>query len=501
MPMNDKTKIRRNPVPYGAAMALLVAAPAFAQGWVQHNDKNGFRLSHPTGWMVETPDAKTIYAHSADGSSVVLIHAFFEKSNVGAKQWVSQLPARFGNVFGRAHVGQIKERRKVSDDAMAQLEYTSRWGDCKASVLVSIHQGAGMMYAIGAPALQYEPRKDELVKVVQSFTVTGAPGQTGGAEAADGPRTGAQAGPELRYQRFTDPREGAFSVELPASWNVQGGTLRRSAVDVKQWLKLMSPDGRITLWTQEPQLPAMFTLPTQGMPAANNPSSPTMQYMQGGQFAEFVLRRFYLPGVQLQIVNRRARMDLQQVRERLNRQYAVAGVQTTVTYGEVDFEYMRNGQKFVGTIIAGTQATLIAGMGTWNPLLIGGWTAPAEQANIAIAVQNHGQSTYSQSAEWFHSQQQTTGKVSQINRETAEYTGKLRTDSYWAAQKANDRMSERRADVNRGRVRLEDPYTGQRYEAVSGKNYYYVHSPSGQVLGTNNTERPNIDVTELKQIW
>jgi len=57
MPMNDKTKIRRNPVPYGAAMALLVAAPAFAQGWVQHNDKNGFRLSHPTGWMVETPKA------------------------------------------------------------------------------------------------------------------------------------------------------------------------------------------------------------------------------------------------------------------------------------------------------------------------------------------------------------------------------------------------------------------------------------------------------------
>ena len=39
---------------------LLTSLPAFSQGWVQHNDKNGFRLSHPPGWVVETPDALLI---------------------------------------------------------------------------------------------------------------------------------------------------------------------------------------------------------------------------------------------------------------------------------------------------------------------------------------------------------------------------------------------------------------------------------------------------------
>lgn len=490
-----KTRRIRGMLVMVSLASLFCVATASAQGWVQHDDKNGFRLSHPPGWVVETPDAKTVIARSADGSSVVLIHAFFEKATVRAQQWVQQVPAKFGAVFGRARLGRVRDRQKTADEAIAQLEYSGRWGDGKASLLVSIHQGAGMLYAIGAPAFQYEPRKDELIRVVQSFTVTGAPG------AQEGPRTAVAAGPDLRYQRFTDPREGAFTVEVPAGWNTQGGTFRRTAVDVKQWLKITSPDGRITLWSHEPQLPGIFTLPAQGMPPVNNPAAPTMAYMPGTQFAEFVLRKFWLPGVQIQVVNRKNRTDLTEQATRLNRQYAVAGVQTTVTYGEIDFEYMRNGQKFVGTVLAGTQGTLISGFGSWFPLIVGGWTAPAEQANVALAVQTHGQQTYTPNGEWVRTQQGTTAKVSQITRETNDYVSKVRSDSYWATQRSNDRISERRADVNRGRVRLEDPYTGEKYESVSGKNYYYIHAPSGQVVGTNSAERPNIDVTELKQVW
>lgn len=491
---NANAKIRRSwTAALAAGACLLIAQGAFAQGWVEHNDKNGFRLSHPPGWVVETPDAKTIYAHSADGSSVVLIHAFFEKANVGAKQWMQQVPSKFGSVFGRARVGQVRERRAQTDDAIGQMEYASRWGDSKAGLLVSIQQGAGMMYAIGAPAFQYEPRKDELIRVVQSFVVTGGPGGGG----AQGARNGTEAGPALRFQRFMDPREGAFTLEVPVGWNTQGGTYRRTAVDVKQWLKISSPDGKIILWTQEPQLPGIFNLPVQGLPPGPN----TAQYMQGIQFAEFVLRRFYLPGVQIQIVNRKNRTDLQAQADQVARQYPVAGMQKTTTYGEIDFQYMRNGQKFVGTILGGTQVTVIAGMGSWYPMVIGGWTAPEDQARIALAVQDHGRQTYVASAEWARTQQGTTAKVSQITKETGDYVSKVRSDEYWGRQKSNDVMSERRADGNRDRVRLEDPYTGQKYEAVSGKNYYYVHSPSGQVMGTNNTERPNVDVTELRQVW
>ncbi|MEO8027707.1 MAG: hypothetical protein ABI823_14590 [Bryobacteraceae bacterium] len=474
--------------------ALTAAGPASAQNWIQHDDKHGFRISHPQGWVVETPDDKTVYAHSPDGSSVVLIHAFFEKTSVGARQWMQNVPAKFASVFGRAKLGQVRERR--AGDAVGQLEYSGRWGDCKASMLVSIQQGSGMLFAIGAPEFQYEPRKNDLIRVVQSFTVTGAPGQAGGQSAG-----AAASAPNLRYQRFTDPKEGAFTVEVPAGWNVQGGTFRRSAVDVKQWLKLNSPDGRITLWLHEPQLPGIFILPVQGMPAYNNPSAPTAAYMTGVQFAEFVLRRFYLPGINVQIVDRRNRTDLQQQMAAVLQRYAVAGVQQAVTYGEISFQFERGGQKYVGTLLAGTQGTLISGTGSWFPLVLGGWAAPADQVNIALAVQEHGQQTYAPNGDWVRAQQGTTAKVSQITRETNDYVSKLRNDSYWARQQSNDRISERRSDVNRGRVRLEDPYTGERYEAVSGKNYYYVHAPTGGVVGTNNTDRPNIDVTELRQVW
>ena len=177
-----------------------------------------------------------------------------------------------------------------------------------------------------------------------------------------------------------------------------------------------------------------------------------MAYMPGLQFAEFVLRRFYLPGVPVQIVDRKNRTDLQEQMMRVLRQYAVAGVQQAATYGELSFQFDRNGQKYVGSILAGTQGTLISGMGSWYPLIVGGWAAPADQASVALAVQTHGQQTYAANGDWVRTQQGTTAKVSQITTETNNYVSKIQNDSYWARQSSNDRISERRADVNRGRT-------------------------------------------------
>jgi hypothetical protein len=64
----------------------------------------------------------------------------------------------------------------------------------------------------------------------------------------------ARADVPVRWTNFTDPRDGAFTVEVPADWNVIGGISRRTDADFAWYVTAVSPDGEITLRFGDPQL-------------------------------------------------------------------------------------------------------------------------------------------------------------------------------------------------------------------------------------------------------
>lgn len=55
----------------------------------------------------------------------------------------------------------------------------------------------------------------------------------------------------------------------------------------------------------------------------------------------------------------------------------------------------------------------------------------------------------------------------------------------------------RHSDAILGQVRVRDPNTGEEFETAAGKNYYYRPLGSDRPFGTDETDRPNIDATEL----
>ena len=64
------------------------------------------------------------------------------------------------------------------------------------------------------------------------------------------------------WQRFTDAQEGAFSAEVPAGWKVQGGTVRRNALQYRNYLTVTSPDGNTILAINDPNEWG-YVIPTQ----------------------------------------------------------------------------------------------------------------------------------------------------------------------------------------------------------------------------------------------
>ena len=62
-----------------------------------------------------------------------------------------------------------------------------------------------------------------------------------------GPYADSAAQVSLRYTRWQDPKERAFTVEVPTEWSIEGGTLRPSSLLAQASVNAVSPDGRVDL--------------------------------------------------------------------------------------------------------------------------------------------------------------------------------------------------------------------------------------------------------------
>jgi hypothetical protein len=121
----------------------------------------------------------------------------------------------------------------------------------------------------------------------------GAP--SGGAAVA---ATGDGAPMSTTPVSFTDPTEGAFTIQAPAGWSVKGGVNRVSPWAASPWTVATSPDGASTIAVGDPSIPS-YTLPSQmnavgsTVQGASGAPSPVEPYENGAQFAATYAQNAY----------------------------------------------------------------------------------------------------------------------------------------------------------------------------------------------------------------
>jgi PDZ domain len=69
----------------------------------------------------------------------------------------------------------------------------------------------------------------------------------------------------VHWRQFVDPRERAFSIDVPAGWQVEGGTVRYSPIAYNFVMELASPDGAQQIRVSDPDI-LPFTIPSQFTP-------------------------------------------------------------------------------------------------------------------------------------------------------------------------------------------------------------------------------------------
>ncbi|PWC43849.1 hypothetical protein [Azospirillum sp. TSO22-1] len=307
---------------------------------------------------------------------------------------------------------------------------------------------------------------------------------------------------EAQFVTFQDPREGAFTVQVPAGWGVSGGTVRRSAVDVVMPVAAVSPDNQIGLFLGDADVP-VFSIMNDTMRMLGfregQPYSPgygqtliLWNYQPGHVFARnYGQRRFGAScGSALGVVDNRPRPDMTQ---RLNGIFQQGGmVQQTVQAGEAAFACTNQYGRWAAYVFAATMFTGTGQTGVWDAHLLYGFHAPEHRAAEAAGLLAHMVGSFTPNPQWWAAQLGTTGNVSGIVTRTGQEIAATISGSYWSGVAAQNRMSQNRSDATRGVERWTDPATGQDYELKNGPRYQWVN-PRGQTFGSDHDTPPGPD--------
>jgi len=460
---------------------------------IAHRNPLGFTISHPAGWRVDANDDALIAVRSADESETVVVQPFFLRKPHDASHWLRQLPGAMPVVFGGASIDRIRPVRSNADEAAALMTLSRGGREYRASALCSIFGKSGMLFAIVAPADRFDARKNELVAILKSFSFV----EPSSASAA--------AKPAIAFDRWTDPNEQAFSVEVPRGWKTAGGSARFASVDVRSGVRTESPDGNAWVFSGDTDIPP-FTPPSQMLAMAGfregmwyspgyGVNMMVRSYETGRGFAqsyaESVLGR-RCSGVT--ITSARDRADASEAINAIYAQFG-QGVNMRLSTGEVAFTCGSQASPRQGYVFGGTLATQ-AGMGAiWNVQYLAGFIATPNEAPTAESTLKHMLDSLQLNPDWVARQQSVTMATSQIVTRTNAAIADIIKDTYEHRQAVMDDVFRKWSNTTLGLTDLRDPDTGDTYKVAAGHNYYWRKGET--IAGTSTYERPDIGFTPL----
>jgi hypothetical protein len=480
------------PVFFISLFFLVNAVVCSAQRWVKRN-QDGFVVDHPPGWQVQV-ERDWVVIHSADKQTFALIYPFMLKGRVPAARWLAALPAPIAGLFPQARILRSQQRKQTPDEVMASLTYGPGQAG-RAALLCSISGHGGMLFAIAAPVAQYKAQKAALVAVLQSFKFTAR---------RPAPASNVTV-PNVAYARFADPREHAFTIEVPKGWLVEGGLFRGQGLETRSVINVTSPDQQVYILNGDAKLPS-YTIPNAALQSVGLTEGKLYRGTiiarprSGSQYLQRYLPERRAPFcANPRIVELR---DNPAASQRLNNLYARGASGVQFHFGEAAFTCAMGGKEMRGYFHAATLVMWNGSVGNWSVPDLGGFIAVPERVALGQTVLSHMQGSYSSDPQWVRNHLGTAAALAEQNRQTNEAVQNMMMDSYWARQKTLDNTQRQTINTILNRTDLVDPETGEKYQAVSGSNYYWYQPHTDTIIGTQtaNPPRPDIPVNILK-VW
>jgi hypothetical protein len=312
--------------------------------------------------------------------------------------------------------------------------------------------------------------------------------------------------PIVQWEKYTDPTEGAFRVDMPQGWRVSGETTRRNALQYRNWGKAVSPDGQTILAINDPNEWSYF-VPTPMLDATGFHEGSlyngglgmvytVARYQTGQQFAvTWGQRKLTELCRAIKLIGSRSRPELSQ---EINTYSQPLGIIHNI--GESTFTCEKGDLAMIANVLAST--TFIAvppGGGIWYADAIEAFLAPAQVAGMAAGLLAHMVSSVEVNPEWVARTTQTSGDVSRVAAQTNAAISNSIIHSWEARGAVMDRVMEEGSRARLGIDIYADPGTGTKYTVANNHRYYWVN-PGGTVLGTDTDTPPSSDFQRMNRV-
>ena len=299
---------------------------------------------------------------------------------------------------------------------------------------------------------------------------------------AGGMPPGAVAIPANRYQQWQDPAEGAFSVSLPAGWQISGGTIRTTRIEAHYVVRAQSPDGGAQLFMDDPRI-MMREVPNRGtqmmgvrvgqvMPTGSGTNLVVEPYRAGAQFAAEYVQQGLCPGATM-IHGGPIPAQTQALNAQFGPIAQAEGKTLHVDAGDVSFKCGAR----IGYVYAITAQAFQSGgpVSIWAVYRIAGYLSnPADSASAAAAV-NQALGTFQMHQAWLQNYARECNDIAgNVIRESNAITQTTiqRSQQMEAQAEANNAAWKRNSDANFNAIE----HTNQ---AITGAGSYGSGGSSG----------------------
>jgi len=305
---------------------------------------------------------------------------------------------------------------------------------------------------------------------------------------------------KLQGVRWSDPKEQAFSLDVPVNWRMEGGTFRRAAVDLVHAFSMTAPDGSIRLTGGDPEMPP-FTMPNQMLAMAGFREG---SWYSPGYGVRMMVRR-YMPGlafvksyVQSKVAQGCTNLQFTQEQDRtrefaaVNAQYAQfrqMGMNLQLTGGDVSFTCERGGQPVTGYYFATTVMTQTGGNGIWMVDQLYGYTAQGGAEEEAARALSLVLETFQFNPQWLQMQQGVAMQTSKIVSQTQTEISRISRSSFENRQRVTSEATRKFSNAMLGLVDARDPATGREMKVDNAANYHWIDN-SGRIIGTQTDTKP-----------
>ena len=478
-----------------AGAIALTAAQAQAKapdGWSTHRDPAGFTLLKPAGWQVRAGRPGEIVVAEPRGGAAALVRAQVVPARADLAQWLRSSYA--ASEPGLPNLRLLKAESREPQLAHAAFDYGGQGFEGRASVTAVRHGDMATLFVAAAPRAEFAHRLPELTRILDSLRFdAGGDGRSG---APQRPRE------SLQYARWTDPKEQAFSTDLPAGWRTEGG-LRRSTWNVRLAFSSTSPDGAMHLFSGDATVPRIFIQPNQTTRSFGGPegqySGPDGQMILAFQRAESFGANLARKRFGAQVTGTRPRLDLVEI---VRRNPLLQNGDATASAADIEFR-LPDGR--VGVLTVSTFGTLGGNAaGTWWADGVHGFIAPADRTAVAAGAMARMLTSGRENPSWSAGEREHQVRMGRQFQDYLRWSAALQEKTITQRWQADEARQAGRRDILGGTVRLQDPATGETFEASARERYYFRVQGADRptAIGTDTDFKPvaNVDLTRLLKI-